>query len=177
MLLVGVIATNTQETPSLTGNGLTWALVTSANVDANRRLCLFRALGASPSAGAITITYTSSQLSCCWSVVQFENVNTTGTSGSGAIVQSDTDTVTAGTTVTGSLAALEHANNVHAAFVGLDTAASVTVDPQFTELGDDSEVSNAITIESEWALTETSCAPTFASADGAIISVEVKAGT
>jgi hypothetical protein len=176
LVLLGVIQTATAETPTVTGNGLTWVNVTTVAVDSARRLCVFRALGSSPSAGTVTITYGSSQASCAWSIVQCTNVDTSGSAGSGAVVQSATGTATAGTSVAATLSALEDSSNVNVSFVGLDTNASVTPDADFTELGDDGEANNNITIESEWALNQTNCTATFATADAGIIAVEVKSG-
>jgi len=59
LLLVAVALRDETIAPSVAGNGLTWVSV--ANVDNVQNQCginLFRALGASPSAGAITITLT-----------------------------------------------------------------------------------------------------------------------
>ena len=77
---------------SITGNGLTWVSVRTApfTADAQYRISLFRALGASPSAGTVTINFPALQLSGTWKVLQVTGVDTTGSNGSNAVVQSAT---------------------------------------------------------------------------------------
>jgi hypothetical protein len=78
--------------PTLSGNGLTWTSVTAvswnlsggSNHDA---MTLFRAMGASPTPGSVTISFAKAQQSISWSIVEFSGVNTSGTDGSGAIAQ------------------------------------------------------------------------------------------
>lgn len=178
LVLAGVVSHNTTTlaSPTLTGNGLTWVSVAAVNLGSARRLSVFRAMGSSPSAGAVTIDFGAvSQTACCWSIVQLTNPNTSGTNGSGAIVQSDTNSAVTVTTINTTLASLENAANAMVVFVGLSVETGVTPDAQFTELGDDGEVGNAIGIESEWALNQTTCDPTFSSATAGIIGIEVKA--
>ncbi len=82
---------------SVSGNGLTWTSVTAAswnfsgghNHDA---MTLYRAMGASPTPGSVTISYSQAQQSISWSIVEFSGVDTSGTGGSGAVKQ-----ITAGT--------------------------------------------------------------------------------
>lgn len=88
-------ATNAQ-TCTLSGNGLTWVSIATIQYSSNaRRITLFRALGASPSAGVTTITIAgSSNSDVGWSIWDFTDVDTSGTNGSGAIVQSVTGAAT-----------------------------------------------------------------------------------
>ena len=76
--------------PTVTGNGLTWVQVGSTIVDAagtdRGTMFLFRAMGASPSAGALTIT-PSASMKGTWILDQVDGTDTSGTNGSGAIVQ------------------------------------------------------------------------------------------
>jgi hypothetical protein len=89
------ILSGTASTPTVSGNGLTWVQVATLLIGTTRRLTLFRAMGASPSAGALTISYAGqSQLSAVWSLSQLANVDTSGTNGSGAVVASNTGTGT-----------------------------------------------------------------------------------
>lgn len=104
--------------PTITGNGLTWVLVNSRIWDttgaSRKRVSVFRAMGSSPSTGAITIDYGGqNQTNIVWTVDQFSGVDTSGTNGSGAIVQSATnkdETVTTGT-LTVTLGAFSSTNN------------------------------------------------------------------
>lgn len=89
LILVAVGATvgsGTTPAISVTGLGLTWVQV-DQTVAGFRSVHLFRAMG-TPTAGAITITGASQLSSCLWQVTEFTGVDTSGTNGSGAIVQS-----------------------------------------------------------------------------------------
>ena len=98
LVLVGVASKDSSgadpPAPTLAGNGLTYVQVATIVYDGvggvRSRLTLFRALGASPSAGAVTITFSASQIECSWSIVHAAKVDTSGSNGSGAIVQSAT---------------------------------------------------------------------------------------
>src|SRR3989442_2758141 len=85
---VASTATPTPGVPTLSGNGLTWVIMAGA---VGSRISLFRAMGASPTAGPVTIDFGSStQKSIAWSIVEFSGVDTSGTNGSGAIVRTAT---------------------------------------------------------------------------------------
>lgn len=76
--------------PTISGNGLTWVLVRSTREigSSTQQVHLFRAIGGSPSSGAITIDFGGqTQLRCSWSVDEFDGVLTTG-GGADAIAQS-----------------------------------------------------------------------------------------
>lgn len=81
---------------SISGNGLTWELVNYANWDSDstsrRTTFVYRSMGASPSTGTITVTFGESNTNFAWSVDEFSNVDTSGTNGSGAVVQSNYNT-------------------------------------------------------------------------------------
>ena len=80
-------------TPVLQGNGLTWELVTSVPVagNADRRLTCFRAMGAAPTPGKVTISFGGeTQTRCAWSMFEYDGVDTTGANGSGATLQPKT---------------------------------------------------------------------------------------
>lgn len=171
----------TAETPSsITGCGLTWVLVDAKNVGTatTRRVSRWRALGASPSNGALTINFSGSMTGCVWAWNEVTGMDTSGTNGSGAFVQTVTK-ASGGSVVTldGTLAALENAKNVHICAVALNTQATVTPDADFAELGDDNEATLAVTLETQWAVNQTVCDATFSSAQAATIASEIKAGT
>jgi hypothetical protein len=77
--------------PTLTGNGLTWVSVATqlypVGTNADRaRITVFRALGAAPSAGAVTIDFAGdTQIGAAWSISEFSGVDTGGTNGSAAV--------------------------------------------------------------------------------------------
>jgi hypothetical protein len=175
-LLWCVATTDGTITPTVTDSAGSWDVVTFAAVGV-RRLALFRRLSASPITSAITISYGATvQASCGWSVVQCTGVDTSGSNGSGAVLQNDTSTDNTGaaTTINATLAAFEDVTNAHLAGVALSIQSTVNPDPDFAELGDDNESANVLTIESQWALNQTTCDPTFLAANAIIVSVEVK---
>jgi trimeric autotransporter adhesin len=162
--------------PTLSGCGMTWVKVDTHVQATTQRLHVFRGLSATPSTGALTFDYgAETQTSFCWSVIQCAGVNTSGTNGSGATVQSVTTGGTAATSVTTTLAALENANNVSLVFVALSTQATVTRDANYAELSADNIATNTCTLESEWAVNRVACTPTMSSASVDAIAVEVKA--
>lgn len=74
--------------PSVSGCGLTWEAVVSEMNAAKIRVSIFRALGASPTAGALTINFTTNVVAGAWEILQWSGTNVSGTNGSGAIAQS-----------------------------------------------------------------------------------------
>lgn len=110
--------TGTAETPALTGNGLTWEVIASAT-DGGRRVTMLRAMGPSPSSGAVTIDFNGqTQSFCIWTFEELIGVAPGGTNGSDAIVQSVTDVQGSGTSISGTnLAAF--ANAADLAFYGV----------------------------------------------------------
>lgn len=106
-------AAGTPNQPTLTSSGLTWVAVGTVVVGVNR-ITLFRALAASPSAGAVTIDFGGqTQDRCYWSISEFDGTDVGGTNGSGAIVQyaSNYNDLTANTTLVVTLSAFGSANN------------------------------------------------------------------
>jgi len=80
-------------TPTASGNGLTWqqvASVTNAG-PGNSRITCFRAMGPAPSVGPLTFDFAGQQQqACAWSVFEYDNVDGSGTNGSGAVAQQQT---------------------------------------------------------------------------------------
>lgn len=93
LLCVGnQVSSGTPNTPTVTGDGLTWVQVATklATASGLRRATLFRALG-TPSTGALTIDMAGqTQVRAGWSWAELSGTDTTGTNGSGALVQSGT---------------------------------------------------------------------------------------
>ena len=145
--------------PTLSGNGLTYvqvATVAFSTIAASRvRLTLFRALGASPSAGAITIDFdTEIQAACAWAVSEFSGVNTGGTNGSAAVVQSATDRVNDDATqqtLTVTLAAFADAVN-NATYGTFSQSANNLFDPGtgFTQIHDVAASTPQVGVFTEW---------------------------
>lgn len=101
--------------PTLSGNGLTYVKIGSQHLSVSgaspQNLTLFRAMGASPSAGAITIDFgAQTQQNIGWIVAEFGGVVTTGSHGEGAVLQ-PTFNIGTGTSLTVTLAAFGSADN------------------------------------------------------------------
>lgn len=142
LLLVGSqTAAATVNIPTVTGAGLTWVQVaTSIDSGNQRRATLFRAMG-TPSAGALTIDFAGqSQVRCGWSWSEASGVDTSGTNGSGAIVQSATAKNDGGssTGITVTLGAFSSTANATYGCIrfGTTTAQTVTPGSGFNEIGE-----------------------------------------
>lgn len=82
----------TPPVPTLTGHSLTYEQVTTVTFGELAtnlsRLTFFRAMGAAPTSGGLTIDFGgASQTQCTVSVMEYGGVETSGTNGSGAIAQ------------------------------------------------------------------------------------------
>lgn len=128
--------------PTATATGLTWTVVLSNLYDnsgtSRYRITLFRAMG-SGATGATTIDYGGqSQVTTAWSWCEFSGVDTGGTHGSGAVVQSaQGGSDSTGTSLTVTLAAFGSLDNATYGCIGVATAdANIVVGTGFTELAD-----------------------------------------
>ena len=93
LLTVGVgSAAGTPNTPTVTMTGATWvAAVTRIHAGGNYGAWIFRTMVGSNTTGTITINFaTQTQDRINWSLAQFDGVDTSGTDGSGAVVQTNT---------------------------------------------------------------------------------------
>lgn len=145
--------------PTVTGNSLTWVKIASSSTFFFS-LCmvsLYRAMGSSPTAGAVTMTFGVAEDLVMWTVSHLDNVDITGTNGSGAIVQSGTTAVDSGSGVPSiALSVFADATN-NAAFAGfalIDNAgpATATAGAGMTLLNDYEVVGNDHHIDDEWQL-------------------------
>jgi hypothetical protein len=121
--------------PTITGNGLAWAQVNSIPFGGanDHRLSCFRAMGAAPAAGILTIDFGGQvQDFCAWSVFEFDGVDPSGTSGSGAVKQANAMTGN-GASLTVAIAA-PTAGNASAGGIALDAPATVTAGAGLTEI-------------------------------------------
>ena len=119
--------------PTVTGNGLTWVAVNTTVYDnsssSRRRVTVFRAMGASPSAGAIAIDFGGqNQTNVTWILDEFTGMDTTGTNGSGAVVQSAVNQDVDGgvLTLTVTLAAFGDAGNATFGAFSVDNGSATT---------------------------------------------------
>jgi hypothetical protein len=172
--------------PQPTINHGTWVLVRSIDYDVagatQSSIFVFRSMSASPEFaqrqidfGAITIS------SCAWSVVEFDGVDTSGSDGSGAIVQSvDTGAGLTDVVASVTLAALGSASNAaYGAFAHqANEATNPETSPAYTEIHDVAGASPALGFETEWVINDTTPSATWTtSAACGGIGIEVKAAT
>jgi hypothetical protein len=142
--------------PTATGNGLTWVAVNSVVWDttssSRKRVTVLRAMGASPSAGAVTIDFAGqNQTDVVWTIDELSGTDTSGTNGSGAIVQSATniDETGANSTFTVTLAAFSSVNNATFGGMTLDTYITTAAGSGFTIIGEKDEGASALAVLSE----------------------------
>lgn len=181
LILVSVTHQNTARTPTVSGCNLTFAEVTSVTVGDMKHTVL-RSLG-SPTDGALTISFGGSVDRYAYNVDEFSGVDITGTNGSGAIVQSGSNTGT-GTSISVTLGAFSNINNATYGTTALQgqntTTHAITPGTGFTELGDDYsdpgefnnnnqtqyKSTNDTGVDSSWSGTNTA----------SIIGIEIKFG-
>ena len=126
--------------PTGAGNSLTWAQIdTQSYFGGIARITLFRALGASPTNGAFTATFGDTQdLGRTIIIAEVYSVDTGGTNGSAAVVQSDPNTGS-GTALSTALAAFGSANNgVLAFWGGASLTTTLTPEAGHTEVDEES---------------------------------------
>jgi len=87
LVLVAVaVRDETAEPVTVSGNGLTFVEIHNVdNAQGQNGIYLFRAMGASPSTGSITVTITGNASPAFAAATRFSGVDTSGTDGSGAV--------------------------------------------------------------------------------------------
>jgi hypothetical protein len=177
-------ASGTPTLPTLAGNGLTWVEILTVLFDViatpTKRLTLFRALGASPSTGVVTITAATST-GWSWSVAEFGGIDTSGSNGSGAIVQSASNRADNAGSLTVTLAAFADAvNNVAYGGFGASGNTQITPGGGFAELGEGASTLPSSRCQSEWKTgqdTTVDASTELASPEWGGIAVEIKMAT
>ncbi len=136
------------------GGAITFTLVDSrVNSIDTTRISTYRGMTASPATSALFIDYAGPPISVQWKVTEFTGVDTSGTNGSGAIVQTVTGDVGAANTVltltTASWA--DATNNAAKACYYTQQSTTFTAEAGWTELGvEDTEASPSGTLGSMW---------------------------
>lgn len=156
LYLVGIhsaVASDTPNVPTISGaNGLTFVQV-ATSVDSTRRLTVFRAMKASGlSAGTATVDFGGqTQGGYQASVDEFDGVDTGGTDGSAAIVQSAAATPLTGTSISVTLSAFGSVDNATYGFGG-GSASTTILDAGtgFTALAERSSGSPSRVMLAEW---------------------------
>jgi hypothetical protein len=142
--------------PTVTGCGLTWVQVLAGNYvtggSSIRRLTVLRAMSVSPNTGIVTIDYAAqSQNEIWWCVDEFSGVDTSGSNGANAIVQSVfTELAVAGTSITVTLAPFSNINNGTYGAFGSSGSNGATVGSGYNLLATVGLDTNNFTILTEW---------------------------
>jgi len=171
--------------PTMAGNGITWvqlATVTFGTIASpDHRLTLFHGMVASPSAGVTTIDFAAAeQTACVWIISEFSGIDTSGTNGSGAVVQSATnngDGVTNADGLTVTLAAFGSAANATFGAFALRSTGSIAEGTGFTEIAEATPTSPTQDLQTEWRVDNDTSVNAFPSAtrDMGGIAIEIKA--
>lgn len=185
-LMVCFSAARASPGPNVTaaGNGITYTEVArrQAHLDTGGYwYCeyLYRGMAASPSAGAITFTSPVNVLSWAWSVSSKGGVDTTGTNGSGAVVQAVAGNADNATTLSINLAAFGSVNNATAGYFasGHDATTRYTFTPGtgFTEIHDTG--AEFVDVGTQWRVDNDTTVDTTVSAASNLagIAIEIKA--
>lgn len=160
-----------------------WTEVLSINYDnsgSQKRLTVLRFLGTG-STGTQSITFGGqNQTDIVWVIDTFTGADTTGTNGSGAIVQtaSNTDTSGTGTTLTATLAAFGSVNNATYGAIAVGTISpSVTAGTGFAITGFDNATANGVYGGSEFKNSNDTSVDFTSSLNGelGLIAIELKA--
>lgn len=178
LLLVGSrnVQTSTAPLPTVAGNGLTWVQVaTLAYLGSDQhRITVFRAMGGSPSSGTIVITMSEDQFRCGWILSEFNNIDTGGSDGADAVIQSATAEVSPTTSLTVTLSAF--GNSANATWGGIGTSSKVvTPGTGFAELAD--QGGQGLPASQFRDTNDTTVRWTFATNDAGGIGIEIKNAT
>lgn len=145
----------TPDTPTLSGNGLTWVQIDTNNFDTvgtQRTITMFRAMGTSPTSGAVTASFAGTQTACVIIIDELSGTDTSGTNGSGAIVQSakNAEASQAANTFTVTLAAFSSTNNATYGSASNGDTANFTAGTGFTSIGSASSATPIVRTLSEF---------------------------
>jgi hypothetical protein len=173
------IGSGNTPTPTMTGNGLSWVMINSTPAG-GRTIYMFRSMGAAPTTGPITISTGSTSVSSCgWTVTDFSNVVTTGTSGSGAVVAANIVNQrysgSSFTSVSTPFPQAIGANNATYAAIGINDGFTVTPDVAWNALGEVTYTSPASDLISMAAVAGTSSidASWFGAASAYVLGIEI----
>ena len=175
-------ATAAAPVPTLSGGGMaTWDMVATVTYDAvgtpKKRVTIFRAMSASPGSGPITITSSATLSNCQWIVSQWSGVETSGTNGSGAIVQTGSNAADAVTSLSAPLAAFGSSANVAYGVFGINSnVVAITPGAGFTEIDEQpSTESTAADLFAEWVVNVPAVSASWPAKNAGALALEIKA--
>ena len=119
----------------VTGNGLTWVKVISVDDTQNViNLTVYRALGSSPSAGGVNVTFGLDPVAASIQLMRFSGVKTTGTNGSGAIGNTASAGTGASDTTPATTSVTTSATNSRVMGLAANRGQTITVGSGFTAI-------------------------------------------
>lgn len=206
LLLLDVVGSNgggiAPDAPSsITGNGLTWVQIATAapltdGASETWRVTRYRAMGASPSTGAITISHTTApDQYLSWCLREYTGVVTTGSNGADAEVQTATN-IGDSTTASVTLSAFGDAGNGADAFTVTFGTPTITPESGWTGLtadttghnkraqwrdDNDTSPSATLSVTQDWAMLATEIAaagadPIITADSGSVATTGTDAG-
>ncbi len=170
------------QTITPTGGGMTtWTSVQSIDVAGggkDQKFQVFRALQSSPGTAAVSLTMGAECLHAGWIIVEFLGVDTGGTNGADAIVQSVKSAGGTGEATAPSLtlAAFGSANNATAGFMQKLASGVVTPGTGFEEIAENNH--SLATVQAQWRNdndTSVDCSWSLNQTYG-FVAMEIKAG-
>jgi invasin-like protein/Big-like domain-containing protein/calcineurin-like phosphoesterase family protein len=182
--VIGHTSTAASPSPTVTGGGMSaWVEVATTTFNSVatplKRMSIFRAMSTAPGSGPITISFPTTESNAAWVVSQWTGVDQSGTNGSGAIVQTVTNSADAVSSIGATLAALGSPNNVAYGVVGTNgSAIGINPGAGFTEISEQKPAEGTATIiEAQFAANQTGPSASWTGAfAAAILAVEIKAG-
>lgn len=172
--------TTTASQSTVTGASATWVQeeTNTFAADGRRRLTAYRTIGAGTS-GALNFDMGGvTHVSMAWDLVEITNGDATGTNGSGAIVQAESNSSTTSNVTTlapsPALSAFENATNINLTAVALSANNAVTPGGGFAELTDAGLATDTIRLETQWKVNDNSCDPSWTTTTAAVIGLEIK---
>lgn len=142
------------------GGGLTWVKEDeTATFNGDKSIVsVWRAMTttSNPAAGTQTINFGSTQTGCGWSIIKVSGADTTGTNGSGAVIQSVPGTLgSSGTSLSVTLAAFGAAGNAGLFGLMITDNVAVTNRSNWTEIHDVTQGSAPVfAIESQYRIAD-----------------------
>jgi hypothetical protein len=180
LLAMSIDKASTPDEPSSIGGTLTATWVKVATVLSNsiatplRRLSVYRTMVASDQTGTVVVDFgANTQIGFTGSVDEFAGVDTSGTNGSGAVVQSNTNVTDSNTALTVSLAAFANASNASYGAFARPSNTAIT-NGLTTELADLGHASPNDRLETQWQVGDVDPSASVGSNDALVgIGVEI----
>jgi len=168
-------------TPTVTGNGITYALVQAQDVDTSgvdrATEWVFRGLAASPTSGAVTISFGAVTMTrCAWSVDQSDSdIDLSSTNGAGAIAQKVGATSAGATSLSVSYSPAMRSDSAGYSAWGHQVQEAKTPRTSWTELSDVTSVTLANMETQFFSGTDTAASASWTTSSRAGgIAIEIK---